>query len=308
MGKRKPLSKDKTQRTLTFINAVHNAIINEDITALTDLLTTEEDILDVNQVVEDDQRSAIITAIFRRKKAVVEFLLVNGANLSLTTDKGHTVMYAAAEVGDLEIAQLLIRNHVDINKADTKGVNPCNIAAQNGHHHILELLLEHNGDYNKQCNEGSNALYRAVEKGHEEVADLLLLQRDCVVTGQDKTGHNLLHVAVITNHPSIAKKLFLLNAGLEELENNHGLKPSQLAGITPEMETALAEALTQRSFNPGFKNGSVQPPQPSIDVVPGVFSTEDGDDGVDDDSDTDDDEDGDNEAENNASLKKPRTK
>jgi len=51
-------------------------------------------------------------------------------------------LHLAARNGDKDIAELLILNGANVNATDEKGTNPLNLAEQEGHGEVVVLLIK----------------------------------------------------------------------------------------------------------------------------------------------------------------------
>jgi ankyrin repeat protein len=119
-------------------------------------------------------------AAFFGQKAVVDLLLVRGADVNATSKNAsalRAIHSAVAHRGDpdvaLAIAQALVAAGAEINVAQQGGWTPLHAAAFHGHAAMVKFLLAHGGDVRAKADNGQDALAMAVSKKHDEAAALL---------------------------------------------------------------------------------------------------------------------------------------
>jgi ankyrin repeat protein len=88
------------------------------------------------------QHTAIMRAAAFGKKAVVKYLLNEGANTSLLTKGEWSAFSLATRYGHLEIAKLLFKKGLDIDQRTKKGWTPLMLAVRGEHPDIVKYLLE----------------------------------------------------------------------------------------------------------------------------------------------------------------------
>jgi ankyrin repeat protein len=108
-------------------------------------------------------------------RAVVEFLLKNGADVSLAARNAQkvTALHAGASRGGAEIVKMLLEAGADPNAKQERGFVPLHSAAANGNAAVVELLLKHGAAANAKADDGKAPADLAAEAGHKEVAERL---------------------------------------------------------------------------------------------------------------------------------------
>jgi ankyrin repeat protein len=113
-------------------------------------------------------------AVWSGNKEVVEFLLVNKAEVDARTHYGDTPLWEATRFPDGKaIVELLLAHNADVNALDYGGYTALGSAAVRGHKDIVEVLLAHHPDVNIKDKEGMTPFAKALFSGHKDIAELL---------------------------------------------------------------------------------------------------------------------------------------
>ena len=65
---------------------------------------------------------------------------MNGANLELVNDDGHTALMIAAKYGQIDILNFLMNHGADLHHKDTEGLSAMDLARDKGYKIIVETL------------------------------------------------------------------------------------------------------------------------------------------------------------------------
>ena len=112
--------------------------------------------------------------VWRRQSSAAKVLLARGALVRAPSALKGAVLYAAASVGDVDIAEAILRLGVDVNEADDVGKTALHRAAGGGFRRMVRLLLHHGADVNaRSWIGGETPLSLSFKGGHKEIIELL---------------------------------------------------------------------------------------------------------------------------------------
>ncbi|XP_076459594.1 uncharacterized protein LOC143292853 [Babylonia areolata] len=186
---------------------------------------------------------------------VVDLLLENNADASMTTVDGETILHRVCSYGTEDIlgrlvhkvhletkdkngetallracrakknrhskVTLLLENGADAEAADEQGVTPMQIACSSGDVDLLRELLKHGGSVNSHNKNGETPLHQACVQGHSHLVEVLL-QAGAFVNEPDHDGNTPLHKACIYLQPDSVKVLLEHGANFR-INNKNGL-------------------------------------------------------------------------------------
>ncbi|KAN0115700.1 hypothetical protein V8E52_006646 [Russula decolorans] len=148
--------------------------------------------------------------IAKHPQDTADLLRHNGADLDVRGRNGRSLLHAAANSGNSEMARILIEyNPADINARDGYGFTPLNWAStidslKDGSVH--QLLLEHGADINTQNKYGGTPLYYASYHGALEVVRVLL-EHGADVEVKHNYGKTALQIAAEEGHDEVVELL-----------------------------------------------------------------------------------------------------
>jgi ankyrin repeat protein len=128
-----------------------------------------------------------------------------------------TALHAVADIGDKDMAALLLANGADVNARDDDGSTPLHGAADdidaevapNGRKEVAELLLAHGADVNARTSRGWTPLHAAAGAHNLDVA-AVLLANGADVNAKTNDGQTPLYIAEHVNDPAAAAVVDLL--------------------------------------------------------------------------------------------------
>jgi ankyrin repeat protein len=114
-------------------------------------------------------------AAFFGHRAIVEFLLQNGADVSLSARNAQkvTALHGAVARRDVEIVKMLLEAGADADARQERGFVPLHDAAANGSAPLVKLLLKHGAQADAKADDGKTAGDMASERGHKDIAEML---------------------------------------------------------------------------------------------------------------------------------------
>ena len=168
-----------------------------------------------------DGGSAILTAVYHRRKEIVNLLVARGAELTL---------FEACAAGELErVERLVAEKTVDINAQSDDGWTPLHLAAFFGHAKVVELLLAHGADTApRSTNPNANTPLHAALAANQKMVAGLLIGHGADVNAADGGGWRPLHLAAANNNLDALKTLIAQGADVGAT-NREGLTAVQLA-------------------------------------------------------------------------------
>jgi len=178
--------------------------------------------------------SAILTAVYRGHKDIVNLLVARGAEMTI---------FEAAAAGEVERVERLVDNGAPVNGLSADGWTPLHLASFFGHARIVELLLAHEADVRatSKNSTANTALHAALAGRHPFVAGLLM-GAGSDVNAVDAAGWRPLHLAAANNSLDAMKTLIAQGADVAAA-NALGQTPLSLA---QEKNLREAAALLRR--------------------------------------------------------------
>ena len=270
---------DPSLKTVTERNLLFAAAIGGDVSIVETVLS-----LDIGMDIDSrdyDGRTPLMCAAEVAKVQAVNYLLDKGANPTLTTNSGWSLLHCACEGGDTTIIKKILSCGLDVNIIDTSGeVTPLNAAIAYNNLEAVKFLLKEGADpgilpvsslhlaavhslstshivsiieailasgfnINRRTDTGKTALMYAACKVKPEVVDFLLL-KGADPSLRDNSGKTVLHHAAREGDITVIEKC--LSCGLDiESKDREGYTPLMLAASGGKTEAV--KFLLQRSLN-----------------------------------------------------------
>lgn len=168
------------------------------------------------------RKTALFLAIeFRKKNPLVQILLDNGADLTITDEFGSTALHVAAQHGHDDIARLLLSRGADIEATNLWHSTPLHTAALAKSVIVARTLLDHGANVNAVDRSGETPLHVCAVHNSVAVAELLL-QRGADITARDHHGGGALHRAGAQRTSAAVTKLLIANAADLAAVDNQG--------------------------------------------------------------------------------------
>ena len=124
---------------------------------------------------KNDGATPLFCAAQNNFPAIVELLILRGANVNLALDDSTPPLCSVAKHGNVEVARLLLQHsEIQINQTTKNGVTALSIASQKGHKEIVKMLLRKGADPNIANKAGVTALQLGCVRGHTATVEMLL--------------------------------------------------------------------------------------------------------------------------------------
>lgn len=164
------------------------------------------------EVVNDNNRTPLFSAVKSGNIEIVSYLLSKGANVNARDVSGITPLMLACYNSNYQLVEFLLDNGAEPNVISVDGYTALNLACDNRDNlKIVQTLIGHNADvnlYDKKSNR--SALVCATIANASEIVDLLLkngFDVDSKFESDSNYGWTCLHVAVVYGREEIVQKL-----------------------------------------------------------------------------------------------------
>lgn len=167
--------------------------------------------------------SRLVITAYEKSKAMMNLLLLNGADPGAVNPDGKTLFYLSIEKNDIVTLKLLVTQKGDVNEKYMGGLLPLNHAINKGRAEIIQFLITSGAELNLKDATGNTPLITAVIKSDYRTVSLLLKSS---VSANDKTaeGKSVLFISYEKNRSDIFD--ILLGGGAlssEKFENGNTL-------------------------------------------------------------------------------------
>nr|WDP79879.1 transient receptor potential cation channel subfamily A member 3 [Apostichopus japonicus] len=171
---------------------------------------------------------------------IVQLLLDNGADVDIATkNEGSTSLHVCSKFNHIEVARALILHGCNVDAIGTNGDTALHIACTHGYLEIAKLLLDSGASVNLTNEDQQTALHRSSIHGSVEMMRLLI-SRGADILSKDCNRNTPLIFACLSGHLKLADILIAHAA-------EHGFSvPDYLSKQNIRGETALHAGTTKR--------------------------------------------------------------
>lgn len=159
-------------------------------------------------------------------------LLKQRVNVNVKDHHGMTPLHYVCEIGNEEIALILLKSGADINfKGEMCNRPPLHVACEKGYDGLVQMLLDRGAYINaKGGDQQRTTLHTACQEGLKNMATLLL-DRGANINASDIDKTTPLHYACLEGHESVAQLLIARGADTLFMAND-GMTPMDYCSIT----------------------------------------------------------------------------
>ena len=122
---------------------------------------------------DDNGNSLLYLAVKRQRRLLVDFLLEQGADVTIANAKGNSPLIAAAYTGTPELCERLLARGADVNACSARGITPLMAAAVTDNLPVARFLIQQGADVGATDIFGSSAYKLALLHGSFAVAEYL---------------------------------------------------------------------------------------------------------------------------------------
>lgn len=203
-----------------------------------------------SSIVSAKQGTALVTAVRKGFKDIVEILLAQGADVNLPDRNGISPLMAALHKGDSQMALFLLQKGADANTSESKGFKSTALmlAVQEGLEDVVDELIKKRAAVNWEDVLGTSALLYAIKRmnvtpeawkissGARSRIIKTLLEHGASVSQPDGRGNTALLLAVQAGEPNIVASL-LQDRGINVNEQQLAQKPYLAASFGVKIAT-----------------------------------------------------------------------
>ncbi|XP_060082671.1 poly [ADP-ribose] polymerase tankyrase-1-like [Ylistrum balloti] len=125
------------------------------------------------------RRTPLMKAIVNFKFAAADYLIREGADVSISDENGTTPLHVAASYGNLELVRNLLENRANKNAQDQRGRTPMYFAILGCHEEVTEYLIQHGSEVNLYDLGWGSPLQLSVTKCNIRILSRLLKSGAC---------------------------------------------------------------------------------------------------------------------------------
>jgi ankyrin repeat protein len=134
-------------------------------------------------------------------------LIDRGADVNVPADDGSTALLWAVHRDDRVLVERLLKAHADAKAANRYGATPMSEAAVYGDPVVIELLLKAGADPDSATADGETALMVVAHTSNVKAAELLLRHGAHVDATEKVRGQTALHFAAAESQPAMVQEL-----------------------------------------------------------------------------------------------------
>lgn len=98
-----------------------------------------------------------------------------GVNPNYISKTGERLIVLAAKTGKVQFINFLVEQGADISLKNSSGESALTIAAREGHNDLVSVIINHGADINTRTLKRKTSLYLAIKNGNEKLANSLII-------------------------------------------------------------------------------------------------------------------------------------
>ena len=212
--------------------------------------------IDTSYFVENDDNYNLILAADMGDLNVVDLLLNRGADVNAKTEEGATPLMYACQNGFPDVVDTLIRKGADVNTAPYNGMTALISVSKTGDYEIASILVHAGASVDTTDENGLSALMYASAYNFPDIVELCL-ENGADINQKDWLGNNPLIMAAYYGSFESAKLLLKKGADVNS-SDNAGFTPLHIACQQGDYD--LAWLLLNKGANVNkLNNGRISP-------------------------------------------------
>ncbi|XP_067663125.1 serine/threonine-protein phosphatase 6 regulatory ankyrin repeat subunit A-like [Haliotis asinina] len=185
---------------------------------------------------DDNHDSILHLACLGGNETIVQYLLLQDADINRKGRHGRTPAMLAAWKGHVHAYFMLVKQGCDLTGEDDYGDNIMHLACRGGRPDIVEHLISRRyGHIESRGQCGRTPVMMAAGKGCKQIVDLLIDNR-CDLTAVDTNGNTVLHLACLSGKAWFVKYLLSKTTVDALQENDSKLSPDSVARYCGQRE------------------------------------------------------------------------
>lgn len=140
--------------------------------------------------------SNLIRKISRVNRENFLSLLEKGLDIEMEDEYGCTLLHHVCEVGNIELAELLVQKNANINATDEMNRTPLFHAVYGGRVEVVKLLIQNGADLSEKDVNGISPLQEAIFNGFSAIV-LLLAEDEAAISAMGESLSDLLVIAEV---------------------------------------------------------------------------------------------------------------
>ncbi|XP_074064957.1 uncharacterized protein LOC141504008 isoform X2 [Macrotis lagotis] len=226
---------------------LHYAAYGENTAIVSKLLQYDCDLEALNK----DGFSPLLLAVKEDNKEMVEFFLMNGANVNAVDSNERTPLHLACVYGYPDVVTVLVEKKCHLNPRDLEGLTPLMRAIQGQEEECASILLKHGADLKLADSFNNNTLLHYAANGQNTAIVSKLLQYDCDLEALNKDGFTPLLLAVQADNKEMVE-IFLKNGANVNAVDKHQRTALMIAAKRCLLD--MIELLTKYNADPSCRD------------------------------------------------------